>query len=356
MLDTKHLEVLLKKEFNFHLARIKFMALFLCIVFIAKSTNLAKIAGLMPDDTKIDSRYRKCQRFFSDFKIEENKIANFLMKLYPGNKNKIFLAMDRTNWKFGKHNINILSLCITHEGIAFPVMWSLLDNNGGCSNTNQRIELIEKFISIFGSLRIESLLCDREFIGEEWIDYLKNKVKINFCIRIKEKEYFNKKNGKKSYAKNFFINLRRCETRCIENRRIIWGHKLYISGAKSEKGELIIVITDKNNNKAIPTYLKRWEIETFFKCMKSSGFNLEDTHFKDMEKISNLFSMLSIAFCWAYISGELECKIKPIKIKSHGRKAKSVFKVGVEKITDAINHSCVKVEEFLAITKLLPCT
>jgi hypothetical protein len=356
MHNTKHLEVLLKKEFNFHLARIKFMAIFLCIVFVAKSTNLAKIAGLMPDNTEIESRYRRCQRFFSDFKIEENRIAKFLMKLYPGNKNKIFLAMDRTNWKFGKHDINILTLCITHEGIAFPVMWTLLDNNGGSSNTNQRIELIEKFISIFGSWRIESLLCDREFIGEEWIDYLKNKAKINFCIRIKEKEYINKKNGEKSYVKNFFKNLRRGETRCIENRRIIWGHKLYISGAKSEKGELIIVITDKNNNKAIPTYIKRWEIETFFKCLKSSGFNLEDTHFTDMEKISNLFTMLTIAFCWAYITGELECKIKPIKIKSHGRKAKSIFKVGLEKITDAINHSFVKVEEFLSIIKLLSCT
>jgi len=142
MHNTKHLEFLLKKEFNFHLARIKFMAIFLCIVFVAKSTNLAKISGLMPDNTEIESRYRRCQRFFSDFKIEENRIAKFLMKLSPGNKNKIFLAMDRTNWKFGKHDINILTLCITHEGIAFPVMWTLLDNNGGSSNTNQRIELI----------------------------------------------------------------------------------------------------------------------------------------------------------------------------------------------------------------------
>jgi hypothetical protein len=75
-----------------------------------------------------------------------------------------------------------------------------------------------------------------------------------------------------------------------------------------------------------------------------------------MEKISNLFTMLTIAFCLVYITRELECKIKPIKIKSHGRKAKSIFKVGLEKITDAIKHSFVKVEEFLSIIKLLSCT
>ncbi len=28
---------------------------------------------------------------------------------------------------------------------------------------------------------------------------------------------------------------------------------------------------------------KRWEIETAFRAMKSSGFNIEDTHMRDMD-------------------------------------------------------------------------
>lgn len=356
MYNTKPLEKILKNEFGFHLARIKFIALFLCVIYIARSTNLSKIASMMPSNTKIDSRYKKCQRFFADFELDEINISKFLMKLYPGNKSKICLAMDRTNWKFGKSNINILSLCITHEGIAFPILWSMLDNNGGSSNTKQRIQLIENFVSIFGADRIESIICDREFIGEDWIDYLKNKLKVNFCIRIKDIEYISKKQYGKSHAKNFFKNLRRGETKTIKNRRIIWGHKLYIAGAKSEKGELIVIITDKNEDKAIAKYLKRWEIETFFKCIKSSGFNMEDTHLHDTKKICKMYGLLAIAFCWAYLSGELECRHNPIRIKKHGRKAKSVFRVGLDIITDRIKDSLVKVKEFLAITKLLSCT
>lgn len=356
MYNTRPLEILLKNELGFHLARIKFMALFLCITFIARTINLAKIAALMPSDTKFESRYRRCQRFFTNFKIEENIIINFLMKLYPGDKNKMYLVMDRTNWKFGKVDINILSLCIAYEGIAFPIYWILLDNKGGSSHTKQRIELIEKFISIFGSERIESLLCDREFIGEDWIYYLKNIAKINFSIRIKETEYINKKNGEKSHVKNFFKSLRKGEERVIENRRTLWNHRVYIAGAKSKKGELIIVITDRKKDLAIQNYLRRWEIETFFKCLKSSGFNLEDTHLRDTKKISNLLGLLAIAFCWAYLSGELECKSNPIKIKKHGRKAKSVFRVGLEKLIELIKDSLVKVKEFQSIIKLLSCT
>ena len=42
----------------------------------------------------------------------------------------------------------------------------------GNSNTKERIELLEKFIQIFGVEKIDRLLGDREFIGETWFAYL----------------------------------------------------------------------------------------------------------------------------------------------------------------------------------------
>ena len=60
----------------------------------------------------------------------------------------------------------------------------MLDNNGGSSSTSERKELINKFIEIFGSDVIESLLGDREFIGDNWLKFL-NDNDIKFYIRIK---------------------------------------------------------------------------------------------------------------------------------------------------------------------------
>lgn len=68
--------------------------------------------------------------------------------------------------------------------------------------------------------------------------------------------------------------------------------------------------------------------------MKSSGFNIEDTHMRDMERIARLLAMLCMALVWTYLVGEhKDINIKPIKILKHGRKAKSLVKYGLEEIS-----------------------
>ena len=54
--------------------------------------------------------------------------------------------MNRTNWKFSSTNINILTLGIIYEGIAFPIAFKMMDKRGN-SNTEERMELIQRFIS-----------------------------------------------------------------------------------------------------------------------------------------------------------------------------------------------------------------
>ena len=68
--------------------------------------------------------------------------------------------------------------------------------------------------------------------------------------------------------------------------------------------------------------------------MKSSGFNIEDTHMRGMERLARLVAMVCIAPVWAYLVGEhKDIKIKPIKILKHGRKAKSLVKYELEEIS-----------------------
>jgi hypothetical protein len=67
--------------------------------------------------------------------------------------------------------INFLVLSVVHEGIAFPIFWLFLHKKGN-ANTKERIELIDKFIRVFGVEKIDRLLGDREFIGETWFAYL----------------------------------------------------------------------------------------------------------------------------------------------------------------------------------------
>lgn len=68
---------------------------------------------------------------------------------------------------------------------------------------------------------------------------------------------------------------------------------------------------------ALVSYTKRWEIETLFSCLKSRGFNLEDSHLTDMKKIKKLLVVYAIAFCWCYSIVEWQHeKVNQIKIKN----------------------------------------
>jgi len=66
--------------------------------------------------------------------------------------------------------------------------------------------------------------------------------------------------------------------------------------------------------------------------MKTRGFNLEDTHMTNHERVSKLVAVLAIAFCWAHKVGDWLHEAKPIRLKSHERPAKSIFRYGFDQI------------------------
>jgi hypothetical protein len=51
--------------------------------------------------------------------------------------------------------------------------------------------------------------------------------------------------------------------------------------------------------------------------MKSSGFDIENTHLQDIERIEKLIYLVMIAFVWCYKVGDyLDSEVKPIIIKN----------------------------------------
>ena len=72
-------------------------------------------------------------------------VSKLIFNLLPKKEN-LTLIMDRTNWKFGEVNINILMIGISYKNVAIPLLFKMLDKQGN-SHTEERIALIEKFIS-----------------------------------------------------------------------------------------------------------------------------------------------------------------------------------------------------------------
>ncbi|MEX7495381.1 IS30 family transposase (plasmid) [Acinetobacter baumannii] len=93
------------------------------------------------------------KRFFAGQYFDYRQISQLIFNMFSFDQ--VQLTLDRTNWKWGKLNINILMLAIVYRGIAIPILWTLLNKRGN-SDTKERIALIQK-----GELKKDLLSCLR---------------------------------------------------------------------------------------------------------------------------------------------------------------------------------------------------
>lgn len=170
--DPVHeLKAVLAEHLPWHGARIGFLAQFLLALFKVRSVNLAELATGFGGPAKVEFHYKRLQRFFRGFAFDQATLARLLVRLVGVGDGPWRLTMDRTHWRFGKTDLNVLVLGIAHRGIALPVFWSVLDKPGH-SDTPERITLMERFLQVFGASRIAALLADRELVGEDWFCWL----------------------------------------------------------------------------------------------------------------------------------------------------------------------------------------
>lgn len=142
---------------------------------------------------KTDSSYKRLQRFFRNFELDYTVIAKVVVTLMDIPQPWV-LSTDRTEWSFGQKRFNLLFLGIVHDGVAYPVVWEMLEKKGN-SNSDERMNLLDRFYSIFPDARVAYLTGDREFIGKPWLTYLLIDPIIDFRLRIRESDRIG--NGRK---------------------------------------------------------------------------------------------------------------------------------------------------------------
>lgn len=308
-------------------------------LMIMQTVNLKKLSCAMFGSAQTESSYRRLQRFFSQQRLNYNALARLLVNLFGFNSGKHYLILDRTNWQWGKKDINILFLCIAYKKIAIPIFWLVLNKKGN-SSTRERIAIIQRFIDVFGRDNVAGVLGDREFIGKRWFQYL-NDNQLAYYFRVKKDADTTNSGGKSISVHWLFFNLPLNQPKLIKDRRKIYGHKLFITGMRIED-DYVIIVTNKapdteTPEEAMKIYSVRWEIETLFGCLKSKGFNFEDTHITERARIKKIIAVLAVAFCWAHLTGEWRHQHeKTIRLKKHGRPQTSFFRYGLDWICEKL--------------------
>ena len=73
---------------------------------------------------------------------------------------------------------------VVHNGIAFPLLWWLLDKKGN-SKTDERIDLLSEFFLVFPDVKVANLTADLEFLSSDWFEYLLKQANLPFRVRIR---------------------------------------------------------------------------------------------------------------------------------------------------------------------------
>lgn len=354
MTDIRSLEQTLIDNLPWNKARIKFVARFLLALYAVRTVNLSILATAFSGSAKEESNYKRLQRFLRNFEVPYSQLAQFVVKLL-GIPGPYTLALDRTNWKVGVADINILMLSIVHRGIGFPVVWTVLSKAGN-SDTTERETVIEIFMDLFGVPQIACLLGDREFIGKDWFRFLKRH-QIKFQMRLHRDTKVRNGRGQMVQAWRLFASTRIDQMLVIAEARQMWGLDLFLSGCYLGSGEYLILVSPEYLAAPNEEYAKRWGIETLFGALKSRGFNLEDTRLQDSERISRLLALLALAFTWAFVVGEWQAAVKELNLKKHGYRPKSIFRLGLNILCRLVtNLERFDLIVWRKVIKLLSCS
>ena len=323
----------LQKILHPHVALGKTWLETLCLMVIgmigARTVNLEHIACERPGTSVlVASTYRRLQRFFQFVKLDQDWAVPIIAAMIGAER--WTLALDRTNWKIGRTEVNYLVLAAVTRRFRVPLFWTLLPH-GGSSATEDRIALMRRYLAHFPVASIRILLADREFVGADWLKFL-NDNNIPFSIRIRQNLRVTTEDG---CELTLFARIRHAGRTRVFSARMGFGEEaanapLLTFAAKRLKNEWLIVVSNQPARTAIETYRKRWAIECLFADAKTRGLNLEDTRLTHPRKLDLLMAIVALALVWAGRAATTLLGNRAPARKTHGYLAKSWFRTGFE--------------------------
>lgn len=289
----------------------------------ADKVTLPAIAVHMATEVERSSNEQRLRRFFKSVNLPHDFLVRFRYSLFRKEKEgKDNLVLDRTNWEQNGIEYNFLVLTVSSKAGSIPLFWrTLCDKDGaghrGNSDTQTRIDLLSKYISTYGTNRIKYLLGDREFIGNDWLNFL-HKEGVPFIVRIRANQQVS---GQR--ADMWIDGLEVGKRKVVEQAEVkgldfpVRFEGTWLSGSNAdEKEDALLVITNNVTEKnALLRYKKRWKIETFFQSIKKRGMDIEssrlalDRFTKLLEIVFTAAALLMHFGCW------LHTEDKPIRMK-----------------------------------------
>ena len=279
------------------------------------STAAKRMGKILGKKLKHSTAYGRMKRFFQTG--DTQGIFQFVFVLIVNafaQSPDCYLLLDRTNWKCGKINVNLLVVGLLYRDVFIPLVWLDLGRAGN-SNCQQRLDLVDKLIKWWPLTNVPMpqlyIAGDREFIGFKWLKGLEERnifyvmrVKANIKVELWFKgKIKDRKLGLKVIQRYLSVS---CKTyaEAVLLGDLVVRLTAFDNDSSRGKAKYIYIMTNMDDMKeASMFYRKRYKIEICFKHLKNSGLRLEELAIQGQHKIDLMFAALTLIYVMAIQKG-----------------------------------------------------
>jgi Transposase DDE domain len=348
MREHSKLGKVLKAQLKLHEQRSKALGLLMIGAMKAKSVHLSQIANRMNKGVAPESNLRRLHRLLEEVSLETEQVLGFIQNETQVQGAKLKLSLDRSDWSSNSQKVNLLTLAMAYKTIALPLLVKDLDK-AGCSNSDERIALLEQLLDIVPVEGIEILSADREFASVAFLTVLHER-KINFALRLTSDTLITVGNTTQA-ARAWF---KATKPRTFHNVQV-YGVTINVAGYRMKNGDFLIVISNLDPELALRLYKERWRIESLFGILKSRGFNLELSRLTSPDKLENLVIFLGLAILWALRVGEIAIAKRSTRLMPNGYPLFSLFRRGLDALRALLIERDSRFVSWSQALKVLSC-
>ncbi|RZK16761.1 MAG: IS4/IS5 family transposase [Hymenobacter sp.] len=274
-----------------NLARQKFVSQFVIALIKSRNVQFGEVAQHLNDAVKVASNETRIQDFFREVDPNYLILAQLLLSFLPA-QGKLRRCLDRTEWDFGQCQVNSLLVTVGQGAFQVPLYWKLLDNRSGNSNATDRIALLHVCVQLLGKDRIGLVLGDREFVGHQWLKWLKDNG-LSFVMRLPRHHLLTFSSGRQQAIAD--LGLAPGQSRRFAHCQVdgVWG-QVWVKALAGN--DFLFLFATAGLGWLDQLYAKRWTIEQCFQNLKGRGFKLEASHLRCRHKLRKLIALVSLAY------------------------------------------------------------
>ena len=319
--------------------RVKFIAYLMVALLKLTNASLADWCLAINQPTQRSSRYKRLQRFMSQFRFSAQLYAQIVWQRY-GQGREVVLTLDRTEYQQGQQWIQLLVLGIAHQGMSVPLLWHSANRQGNSPLIARKL-LLRLFTNWIQPTDKQTvyITADREFIGSEF-----RSCALIPVIRIRANAQVMTPQGKRQRVATLFD----CpQWRLLRKPRRLYKEDLYLAGKRLADGDFLIIYSRIYLSHIGRLYGQRWGIETLFGAYKSRGFCLEQCRMQHHHRLRTLLFVLSMGLIWAIETGlwlikkgvAIPCRV----VETVSRRVYSLFRHGLDELRDrCLNHRAIQ--------------